>query len=225
MEEEANHTLGPSTETENPGSKPNNSQTPAQGRCSIIVFQNVGIQVVSGNPSQCFIFIEAIDSDNGNRKMTGIISQINISAGGIPKRSIAQGILTRAGLQGDGWAHPGIHGGPDQAVLLIGDEVLAELNGMGYRLYAGALGENLTTQRLDYGALREGMQFRVGSICEIELTRLREPCRTLDRYNEAGRDRIQKLLKTGGRGGWYARVLREGPLFPGDSISLVAQVV
>ncbi len=157
--------------------------------------------------------------------MQGKISQINISPGGIPKRPIAEANLTARGLTGDDWAHPKYHGGPDQALLLIGAEVIAELNGLGYELYAGALGENLTTEGLDYANLTAGQQFRLGQSCLIELTKLREPCRTLDIFNRPGGNRIQKLLKLEGRGGWYARVLTPGPLFPGDRIILHAQVV
>ncbi len=157
--------------------------------------------------------------------MTGEISQLNISRGGIPKREIPDAKLTPLGLEGDSWEHPRIHGGPNQALLLIGQEVLAELNALGYRLFPGALGENLTTSHLDYSEMQAGQSFRIGSQCEIELTRLREPCRTLDVYNTAGLDKIQKLLKLEGRGGWYARVLKPGLLFPGDKISFLAQVV
>ncbi len=169
--------------------------------------------------------MEAIDSDNGKNTMTGEISQINISPGGIPKRALLSGNLTPRGLDGDSWRNPKYHGGPKQALLLIGQEVVDELNALGYRLFAGALGENLTTVGLDYRQMQAGQQYRLGSLCEIELTKLREPCRTLDIYNEESLQKIQKLLKLEGRGGWYARVLKAGPLFPGDKITLLAQVV
>ncbi len=155
--------------------------------------------------------------------MDGSITQLSVSRGGIPKRAVAEALLTPAGLEGDDWAHPKYHGGPQQAVLLIGEEVIAELQGLGYELYAGALGENFTTRGLDYGRMRAGQRFRAGQSCEIELTKLREPCRTLDTYNQKGLERVQELLKLAGRGGWYARVLRGGPLFAGDALWLVAE--
>jgi MOSC domain-containing protein YiiM len=157
--------------------------------------------------------------------MNGRIEQISVSRGGVPKRALEQGTLTARGLDGDDWAHPKFHGGPKQALLLIGAEVIAELNAMGYRLYAGALGENLTTTGLDYRKLASGQRFRLGATAEIELTKLREPCRTLNVYQEQGLERIQRLLERDARGGWYARVLRGGLLFVGDSIGLVDQVV
>lgn len=156
--------------------------------------------------------------------MNGIISHLNISRGGIPKRGVLQSELTPLGLTGDDWANPKYHGGPKQALLLIGQEVLDELKALGYGLYPGALGENLTTTGLDYRSMAAGQRFRIGASGLIELTKLREPCRTLDVYNAAGLGRIQRLLKLEGRGGWYARVERGGPLFPDDAISMVDQL-
>lgn len=156
--------------------------------------------------------------------MNGVISHLNISRGGIPKRGVLQSELTPLGLTGDGWAHPKIHGGPDQALLLIGREVLDTLNDLGFGLYPGALGENLTTIGLDYRIMAAGQRFRVGASGLIELTKLREPCRTLDVYNAAGLEKIKRLLKLEGRGGWYARVRHGGLLFPNDTIGLVDQV-
>lgn len=48
-----------------PGFLLNNRQTTAQGRCSIIDLQNPYFQAGRVILPQCFIFIEAIDSDNG----------------------------------------------------------------------------------------------------------------------------------------------------------------
>ncbi len=157
--------------------------------------------------------------------MKGKVCHLNVSRGGIPKRELNPAQLTPRGLEGDDWANLKYHGGPEQALLLIGEEVIAELRALGYELFAGALGENITTQGLDYEKLRAGQRFRLGQTCEIELTKLREPCRTLDVYNRAGGERIQRLLKQQGRGGWYARVLHGGPLFAGDRIELVAEAV
>ena len=57
--------------------------------------------------------------------MIGSILQINISPGGIPKRPIPEATVTVEGILGDRWAHPEIHGGPNQAVLLITAEGIA----------------------------------------------------------------------------------------------------
>ena len=70
--------------------------------------------------------------------MTGTIIQISISRGGVPKRPVPEGLLTPLGLDGDAHAHPEIHGGPRQAVLLITAEAIDELAARGYPVYYGA---------------------------------------------------------------------------------------
>src|ERR1700687_1979557 len=113
--------------------------------------------------------------------MTGSIIQINISPGGLPKRPIREAIVTAEGIQGDGWAHPDIHGGPNQALLLITSEGIDELVAQGFPLFPGALGENFTTLGLDRRHLRAGQRFRAGEVF-LELTKRRAPCSTLDVY-------------------------------------------
>jgi MOSC domain-containing protein YiiM len=153
--------------------------------------------------------------------MTGSILQINISPGGIPKQRVGQAQLSPVGIADDAWRNLKYHGGPNQALLLIGQETLDELSSLGYPVFSGALGENLTTTGLDYSQMRAGQRWQLGSQCLIELSKLREPCRTLDVYNLPGLARIQPLLKKDARGGWYARVLEGGLLFPGDALRLV----
>lgn len=148
------------------------------------------------------------------------VLSLHRSPGGIPKTEVAEAQVDARGIEGDDWAHPKYHGGPDQALLLIGAEVLEELSGLGFTLFPGALGENVTTTGLDYRELGAGCRLSLGEEVKIELTKLREPCRTLDVYNNARAGRIQKLLKTEGRGGWYARVLSGGILRKGDRIGL-----
>src|ERR1035438_10753953 len=104
----------------------------------------------------------------------GVIVQINVSPGGIPKRPIAAGMITPLGLAGDACAHPGIHGGPYQAVLLIASETIDELKARGYPVFYGALGENLTTRGLDRRQLRIGHQLCAGGAV-LEITKVRGP--------------------------------------------------
>src|SRR5579864_2152975 len=115
------------------------------------------------------------------KTITGSILQINISPGGIPKRPIPEASVTAEGISGDRWAHPDIHGGPKQAVLLITSEGIEELIAQGYPLFNGALGENLTVTGLDRRQMRVGQRYRAGDVF-LELTKLRSPCATLDLY-------------------------------------------
>ncbi|HZT33178.1 MAG TPA: MOSC domain-containing protein [Bryobacteraceae bacterium] len=159
--------------------------------------------------------------------MTGAIVQINISPGGIPKRPIPEGFLTPLGIQGDACNHPAIHGGPEKAILLLAAETVEELIARGYPLFFGALGENLTTRGLDRRQWRVGQQFRAGG-ASLELTRIRVPCATLDVYGPSLKEELYDLrVKEGdvasprwGMSGFYARVLRPGPIRRDDIISL-----
>lgn len=161
--------------------------------------------------------------------MTGRIVQINISRGGLPKRPIPEGFLTPFGIEGDLCAHPQIHGGPKQAVLLIGAEAIEELIARGYPIYFGALGENLTTEGIDRRQLRIGQRLRVGPAL-IELTKVRGPCAALDVYGPAiKREMFDKRVKAGdytsprwGMSGFYGSVIESGPIRVGDIMRLEA---
>jgi MOSC domain-containing protein YiiM len=164
--------------------------------------------------------------------MTGTIIQINISRGGIPKFPIPEAVLTPEGIQGDSWAHPQFHGGPKQALLLIGAESLEELVAKGYPLYPGALGENLTTSGLDRRQMRIGQRYRIGEVL-IELTKVRVPCNTLDVYGRSIKaDVYDPQVRAGAPSsprwalaGFYAAVRKTGIIRQHDIITLVDQVV
>jgi len=157
--------------------------------------------------------------------------QLNISPGGLPKRPIAQAVLTPLGLEGDGHDHPQFHGGPDKAVLLIAAEVVDELKARGYPVFYGALGENFTTRGLAIRELRIGDTLRVGGAL-IEITRPRVPCTSLDVYGPTIKSEIydravKNLDPTSPRWGWsgfYAAVRSPGPVGVGDVIEVLSQL-
>jgi len=164
--------------------------------------------------------------------MQGSVLQINISPGGIPKRPVPEALVTRNGIAGDSWNHPKIHGGPRQALLLIASESIAEIAALGYPVYAGALGENLTTRGLDRRQMRVGQRYRVGEVL-IELTKLRAPCNTLSVYGPGLQGEIyDHRVKAGdhstprwGLAGFYASIVHTGIIRGGDMIVLLDQVV
>ena len=112
--------------------------------------------------------------------MTGTIAQVSIGPGGVPNHGIGEGMLAVNGIVGDAWRYP-FHGGPMSAILLITSEGINLLTAQGFPLYAGALGENLTTRGLDRCLLRPGQRFRAGQAI-IQLTQVRLPCDTLSVY-------------------------------------------
>ena len=163
--------------------------------------------------------------------MTGTIIQISVSRGGVPKLAIAEGILTPVGIEGDAHAHPHIHGGPQQAVLLMTAETVDELAARGYPVYYGAMGENLTTRGLDRRLLRAGQRFRLGTAL-IELTEIRVPCASQDIYDPAlKREVYDDAAKAGdvtssrwAMSGFYAAVIHPGVVRSRDEITLESEL-
>jgi MOSC domain-containing protein YiiM len=137
--------------------------------------------------------------------------------------------VTRDGIVGDRWRHPQIHGGPGKAVLVITAEGIEELAALGFPVYPGALGENLTTHGLDRRTLRLGQRYRVSEVV-IELCEIRVPCRTLNVYGKG----IQAALydaqvRAGdpasprwGLSGFYASIVCAGVIHVGDAISRIS---
>jgi MOSC domain-containing protein YiiM len=164
--------------------------------------------------------------------MTGFIVQISISPGGVPKRPIAEAEVTVDGIRGDSWAHPQIHGGSNQALLLITSEGIGQLIAQGYPVYPGALGENLTTLGLDRRQMRIGQRYGVGDLM-LEITQMRAPCVTLDVYGPSIKRAVYDAqVKASdassprwGLAGFYAKVLRGGMVRPKDIIELLDPVV
>ena len=163
--------------------------------------------------------------------MTGTITQISISRGGIPKRAVREAVVNPLGIDGDAHAHPEIHGGTQKALLLMTAETIDELATRGYAVYYGAMGENLTTRGLDRRLLRTGQRYRVGSAL-IELTKVRAPCSTQDVYGPAIKAEIYDAqVKAGdiasprwGMSGFYAAVVEPGIITLGDLIELVSEL-
>jgi MOSC domain-containing protein YiiM len=174
-------------------------------------------------PGSCHRYDEIVQA--------GSIQQISISKGGVPKLPIHEAVVTPLGIRGDSHAHPQIHGGPRQALLLISSEGIDELVEAGFPLYAGALGENITCKGLDRRSFRLGQRYRMGQVV-IELTKMRAPCNTLTPYG-AG---IQRAVYDAqvkakdhssprwGLGGVYARVVNPGTIHVGDPIAILDEL-
>ena len=159
--------------------------------------------------------------------MIGAVAQISVSGGGIPKLAIPSAGLTDVGLAGDGWRYP-FHGGRRRAILLITAEGIDELVAHGYPLFAGALGENLTTRGIHRRDLRVGQRLRVGD-AEVMLTEMRTPCATLDVYGSGIQAAMfDAVVQAGdpesarwGLSGFYASTVQTGTIRTGDPIRLL----
>jgi MOSC domain-containing protein YiiM len=157
----------------------------------------------------------------------GLIVQVSTSPGGMPNRAVLEGDLTTEGFVGDGWNNPKHHGGPMQAVLLLGLEVIEELKQSGFPVFPGAMGENLTTQGIRYADLRAGQRVQAGEAL-LELTKIRTPCFKLDVYGDGIQKQVYDAAVNRGdpaspcwaRSGFYARVLQPGKVRAQDIITV-----
>ena len=155
--------------------------------------------------------------------MSASIVQVNVSRGGVPKLPIAAGDVGPLGIAGDGHNEPPhIHGGPERALCLFAMERIEALAAEGHPIFAGAVGENVTTRGLDWDAVVPGSRFRLGDEVTIEITRYTTPCRTNARWFSGGDfNRMHQNLYPG----WsrvYARVLTPGRIRAGDPIVALA---
>jgi MOSC domain-containing protein YiiM len=146
------------------------------------------------------------------------VTSINVSKGGIPKFPVSSSLILKGGLQGDGHNHAK-HYRPEQAVSLQDVETLQQLNREGYALAAGATGENVNVRRVNINALAVGSILEFSGGVMIEITRKRPPCYVLDAIDPQLKNDIL------GRCGAYAKVLREGVLAVGETITVKEPVL
>ena len=136
---------------------------------------------------------------------------------GIFKMPVPEALVTAKGVAGDAVCDRKHHGGRDQAIYVYGqpdyDWWSKEL---GRPLDPGTFGENLTIDGLSSAEIHIGDRFEIGDVV-LEVTSPRIPCRTF-----AARMDDKMFVKSflaARRPGVYARVLGEGTVRPGDSIT------
>ena len=108
-------------------------------------------------------------------------------------------------------------------VHLIAEELLDELRVAGFRVWPGALGENVTTRGLDLLGLPERAQLRLGATAIVEVTGLRNPCRQLDGFQPGLMSAVLDHDPEGGlvlRAGVMGVVIADGYVHPGDTIGV-----
>jgi MOSC domain-containing protein YiiM len=146
--------------------------------------------------------------------MPAKLVQISTSNGGMPKLAVPQARVHRDGVGDDWQLNRKYHGGCDRAVCIFSVELYDWLRiEHGIDLQPGCVGENFTTTGLDLQAIEIGDRLRVGE-CLIEITKVREPCKSLNQWHP----RLLKVIV--GRSGWLARVIEPAAVRAGDAIEL-----
>ena len=138
---------------------------------------------------------------------------------GIFKHPVLEPVEIKAlGITGDHVLDAKHHGGPDQAVYLYRQEDYefwsSELN---QQILPGTFGENFTIEGLPTPGLDVGDRLRFPKLL-LEITAPRIPCNTLAaRMGDPG---FVKQFVKAERPGLYARVINEGLVQVGDSVTL-----
>lgn len=126
------------------------------------------------------------------------------------------------GLAGDAQADRRVHGGPDKALHHFPAETYARLAQavptLGERFVPGAIGENLSTEGWTEDDVCIGDIYACGT-ARIQLCQPRQPCWKIDaRFGAEG---LAKAMQVAGIAGWYYRVLDEGEVAVGDTLTLL----
>jgi len=160
--------------------------------------------------------------------MRGRVLQVHLKpregrARGLPKRAAPHVTITPQGVEGDfnRWRTEKAQGDPDQAVLLLSEEILADLRREGWPVQPGELGENLTLADLPLDALQPGARVRADGV-ELEVTKPCDPCTVLFSLPYVGTKRGPEFLRTmQGRRGWFAKVLQGGTIRAGAPVEII----
>ncbi len=140
-----------------------------------------------------------------------------------------------AGLGVDGDAHAGttvkhrsrVAQNPNQPNLrqvhLIHSELHDELRRAGFNVFAGEMGENITTSGIDLLGLPTGALLRIGDQAVVQITGLRNPCAQLESLQKGlmkavlDRDASGNLVR---KAGVMGVVIASGAVHPQDQISV-----
>lgn len=154
----------------------------------------------------------------------GVLTSVNVSGGGVPKRATGEAVVGPSGLEGDASRVRRHHGRPSQALSLWSTEVIESLAAEGHPVAPGGAGENLTLAGLDWSALRPGVRLVLGESRDApvaEITGWAEPCSTIA-ANFARRD--FRRIDHGLHPGWsraYAAVVGGGVVRSGDGVRVL----
>ncbi len=124
-------------------------------------------------------------------------------------------------LVGDDQADRTVHGGPDKAVYAYAmvDYRFWQVE-LGRDLAPGTFGENLTIDGLDIGGALIGERWQIGSAI-FEVSQPRIPCYKLGiRMDDPD---FPRRFAAAERPGAYLRIVRQGALAAGDSVSVIAR--
>jgi len=136
-------------------------------------------------------------------------------------KSAVEGVVAvgSMGLEGDEQADTKNHGGSDKAVFILPQSSYQRFQ---IEQPFGFLGENLTLSDIDEADVCLGDRLQIGTVL-LEVTQPRSPCWKLGQHASTDSDWTSsdflKAYSESGRVGFYCRVLAEGSIEQGQSVS------
>ncbi|MEV7806439.1 MOSC domain-containing protein [Microbispora sp. NPDC088329] len=165
--------------------------------------------------------------------MTNRVTAVSRNAAHTFSKTPLESIRLLPGLGVEGDAHAGVTvkhrsrvardpSAPNlRQVHLIHAELHDELREAGFAVWAGDMGENVTTRGVDLLALPTGTRLHLGDTAVVEVTGLRNPCVQLDGFQDGlmkavlDRDEQGNLVR---KAGVMGIVVAGGEVRPGDPI-------
>ncbi len=137
---------------------------------------------------------------------------------GIFKHPVHGPVMVDAeGIVSDAVCNRKHHGGPDQAIYVMGSVDLDFWSrSLGFVVEAGFFGENLVLDGVDSAKLHVGDRFLAHEVV-LEVTAARIPCATLSA--RIGDPDFAPRFRQAGQPGFYCRVLKGGMLAAGEDIA------
>ncbi len=151
--------------------------------------------------------------------MTGRITGLHISDGGVPKLPVQSLEIVSTNCIGDKQNDLEHHGGIDKAVCLFQQEIIDQLNSEGHPINAGSTGENILIHGIPIGNIYPGVIIKFPSV-ELIITQDAPPCKTIKDSFKDGYFNAISHKKKPHYTRWYARVIKEGVVSVDDSVSV-----
>jgi len=152
--------------------------------------------------------------------LTGVVVGLHANPnGGVPKHPVPTLQVHSLGCHGDRQNDRRHHGGPNRAVCLMAEEVLADLVAEGHPIHPGSTGENLLIAGIAPGAYAPGVRLNFEGDVVLEITTDAPPCKTISASFIGGTFRALSHKRQATVTRWYARVVAEGTLALGQSVT------
>ena len=151
--------------------------------------------------------------------ITGQVSGLfATTVGGVPKPRVDLIDIETLGIKNEIIRDKKHHGGAEKAVCIISEEVIHDLRDQGHPISGGTTGENILLS-VPYDALNPGVLLEFEQVT-LEITMAASPCKTIADSFINQEFNLLSDKKYPGKTRWYARVLNEGTVYDGETVTI-----